>query len=204
MPQSDPDENDDSNVDAAPFFSTSSVSAGATDATRPEDIPLQVFSIFGSYHRDLYSPAPFMRYLGRHARCLSEVELSGGTADAVMALITMRGSCRALNLRNVGGLTDTIVASILKRHRATLRQLSICGVHLQYDPRVYMDVLGITDAPRGAPFTKIAPVELNSFSWSREQREYFYDLFPGLRDGPTGRSLYICRGINRSRKVNFV
>jgi hypothetical protein len=195
MLQSDPDETDDSNDDAAPFFSTPADAGGigAADATLIEDIPLQVFSIFSSYFLDRHSPAPFMRYLGRHAPCLTEVGLSGGTAEAAAELITMRGSCRAIDLNDVRGLTGTIVASILKRHRATLRQFSFYDVQRrQYSPRAYIDVLGDKDAPRGAPFTKIASVSLNDVVLSREQREYFYHLFPGLRDR-LGTSIYSSR-----------
>jgi hypothetical protein len=105
----------------------------------------------------------------------------------------MRGSRRAIDLNDVRGLTGTIVASILKRHRATLRQLSFYDVQRrQYNPRAYMDVLGDRDAPRGTPFTKVASVSFNEVVWSREQREYFHHLFPGLRDR-LGTGIYLSR-----------
>jgi hypothetical protein len=171
-------QSDSSDADTMPRFSPSAENRQA------EDIPLRVFSIYGFDRARQYSIAPFMRYLGRHAPCLTDVGLSRSTADTAAELITMRGPCRAVDLRDVQGLTDTIVASILKRHRATLRQLALFsdpGV-LKYDPQVYMDVLGDRGTPQGAPFAKITSVGLQKLESSPERRAYLAYLFPRLGD----------------------
>jgi hypothetical protein len=107
----------------------------------------------------------------------------------------MRGSCRAVHLRDTRGITDTIVASILRRHRATLRQILIGNIINytdvpEFDPRVYMRILGDERTPRGAPFPKIAAAGIQQYfgfgphraDWSEDQRAYFAYLFPGLCD----------------------
>jgi hypothetical protein len=181
---SDPDVADNSDDDVAPFSLTLD-STTTSHGTPTEEIPLQIFSIYGFGLSRQYSIAPFMRYLSRHAPCLTEVGLSRSTADTAAELITMRGPCRAVDLRDVRGLTDTIVASILKRHRATLRHIVIetsAEPRLTFDPRAYVGVLGDTETPQGAPFTKLATVNLYQPEWSSEQRAYFSYLFPGLCD----------------------
>jgi hypothetical protein len=182
----EPDEYSEDSDDDTPFLSTpiDADSPISADANAVEDIPLQVFSIFAFSSGRPYSIAPFMRYLGRHAPCLSDVALTRSTADTAAELITMRGSCRAVDLRDVHGLTDTIVASILKRHRATLRQLALFSDPdvLKYDPQVYMNVLGDRGTPQGAPFTKITSVGLQKLESSPEQRAYLAYLFPRLGD----------------------
>jgi hypothetical protein len=145
------------------FDGDDAASTLVTTAAPTEDIPLQIFSIFGFTSSRPISTAPFMRYLGRHAPCLAEVGLSRSTDDTAAELITMRGSCRAVDLRDVRGLTDTTVASILKRHRATLRQVVVDNIvevvdAVKFDPRAYMYILGGRDTPGGAPFTKLASV----------------------------------------------
>jgi hypothetical protein len=188
------DDSDDSDADL-PFFPTpsdpdSSINA---DLVPTEDIPLQLFSIFEHSSGRPYSTAPFMRYLGQYAPSLTDVALTRSTADTAAELITMRGSCRALDLRDVHGLTDTIVASILKRHRATLRQLVMYNIvdnPVEYDPRAYISVLGGRDTPQGAPFTKLASVAFEDFDWSDEQRAYFSYLLPGLCD-PRAEAQYL-------------
>jgi hypothetical protein len=170
----------DDDDDVAPVSST------PVDGNAAEDIPLQVFSICGFNSGGPHSTAPFLRYLGLHAPCLTEVGLSRSTADTAAELMTMRGPCRTVDLRDVRGLTDTIVASILKRHRATLRQLVVAAfveVGAAFDPRAYMDGLGDAETPQGAPFTKITSVSLQ-LGWSREKRAYFAYLFPRLCDDP--------------------
>jgi hypothetical protein len=169
--------------------------AGRTAPAVMEDIPLRVFSIFGLGFHGPYSIAPFMRLLGQHAPFLTEVGLSRTTADTAAELITMRSPCRAVHLRDTRGLTDTIVASILQRHRATLRQILIDNIIeymdvAEFDPRVYMRILGDKNAPQGVPFTKIAAAGLQQsvghgpqqVHWCDEQRAYFSYLFPGLCD----------------------
>jgi hypothetical protein len=193
---SDPDEPDDSDDfddsgDDAPIFD-SPVSA---DAPSTEDIPLQLFSIFAFNDERPYSTAPFMRYLGKHAPCVTEVAPTRSTSDTVAELATMRGSCRALDLRDVHGLTDTIIASILKHHRATLRLLAVDNIvddthEVKYDPQVYKNILGDRDTPQGAPFTKLARVAFDDFGWSDEQRAYFSYLLPGLCD-PRAPGLFL-------------
>jgi hypothetical protein len=116
---------------------------------------------------------------------LTDVGLSRSAVDAAVELITMRGSCRAVDLRGVRGLTDTIVASILKRHRATLRQIVVETTDerdLAFDPRAYMDVLGDTETPQGAPFKKLGYVHMPQYGWSGEQHAYFSSVFPVLCD----------------------
>jgi hypothetical protein len=193
----EPDEYSEDSDDDTPFLSTpiDADSPISADANAVEDIPLQVFSIFAFSSGRPYSIAPFMRYLGRHAPCLTDVALTRSTADTAAELITMRGSCRALDLRDVHGLTDTIIASILKRHRATLRQLAVDNIvdhphEVKHDPRAYMDVLGDRDTPQGEPFTKLARVAFDDFGWSDEQRAYFSYLLPGLCD-PRAPGLYL-------------
>jgi hypothetical protein len=184
--QSDSDETDGSDDDTS-----IPVDAGCTTATDlipTEDVPLQVFSIFGFSARGPYSIAPFVRYLGQHAPFLTEVGLNRTTGDAAAELITMRSACRAVALRDINGLTDTIVASILQQHRATLRQILVedviaftgANIMAEFDPRAYMAVLGDKDTPQGAPFTKIASAGMHHLAWSDQQREYFSYLFPGL------------------------
>jgi hypothetical protein len=188
------DDSDDSDADLP--FSSTPIDAGSpinADVNPTEDIPLQLFSIFAHSSGRPYSTAPFMRYLGRYAPCLTDVGLSRSTADTVAELITMRGPCRAVDLRDVHGLTDTIVASILKRHRATLRQVVVDNIvdnPVEYDPRAYISVLGGRDTPQGAPFTKLAPVAFEDFEWSDEQRAYFSYLLPGLCD-PRAEAQYL-------------
>jgi hypothetical protein len=187
--QSDPDETESSGDDSAPLnpppppadiehITTSSRSPAVEDI-----LPLQVFSIYGFSTRRPYSIAPFVRYLGQHAPLLTEVGLSRTTADTAAELITLQTPCRALELRDTRGLTDTIVAFILKQHRATLRQILVANVlepALTFDPRAYMEVLGDKDTPQGAPFTKILYVGLSVLRFREEHRAYFSYLLPAL------------------------
>jgi hypothetical protein len=191
--RSDPDEIDVFDDDASiPVDAESAAAAGALPTG--DMIPLQAFSIYGYFCSRVYSFAPFIQYLGRVAPLLAEIRLSRTTADTATELMTMRGPCRAVALRDIRGLTDTIVASILQQHRATLRRFLVEDISLQrpeamYDPIAYAAVLRDKIAPQGAPFTKISSAALQQCHWSDEQRTYFSLLFPGLCD-PRMVSMY--------------
>jgi hypothetical protein len=188
--QPDSDETDSSEDDITPnSWKHAESTTAAADAIPTQDIPLQAFSIYESNNRGRDAIAPFVRYLARHAPFLTEIWLGRTLVDTAAELITMRGPCRALSLRDICGLTDTIVASILKRHRATLRQTHIQTIYerrdvAEFDPRAYKDVLGEENTPQGAPFIKIAYAGFQQSGWSDEQRTYFSYLFPGLCDPP--------------------
>jgi hypothetical protein len=198
---SDSDDTDDSSGDSDDDTPIPVDAGLAADASETEDIPLRVFSIFGFGFRGPYSIAPFVRYLGQHTPFLTDVWLNRTTADTVAELITMRSPCRALGLRDIHRLTDTIVASILQRHRATLRKLHIENIleqrHvIKYKPRAYKDVLGDKSTPRGgavykdwldpgAPFRLVqqaACVFCVPFSWTVAPAKDWFLCISGITD----------------------